>query len=300
MWKKVVPDKVSLNDVKRVVRELGQKELPLDEATEEEKRLRPFAARERLKDKYLKGNKELFEFIDSTIDLRKIAKAETVILDTLNIFNVKNLEDYNQCLFINLCRLNDIRRVNGYFIEVYKKLKAGGFLVGKVDTIESFKQTLLRKYPRYLAICIYFFHFFFTQFLPSLPGLKQAYFSLTKGKNRSISKIETLGRLYFCGFRILGIKEINNSLYFIAQKVKTISFEQEPSYGPLIKLERLGYLGEIIHIYKLRTMFPYSEYLQEYFFRSHKLDSSGKIKNDFRVTACLSPGRDGRNWVKKK
>ena len=40
-----------------------------------------------------------------------------------------------------------------------------------------------------------------------------------------------------------------------------------PSYGFLIKLNRIGYKGKKIDVYKFRTMRPYSEYLQEYIYK---------------------------------
>ena len=88
----------------------------------------------------------------------------------------------------------------------------------------------------------------------------------------------------FCGFKVIGVKEIDESMYFIVQKAKTPSLDQSPSYGPLITLKRKGLNGNIIHIHKFRTMYPYSEYLQEYIYELNKLQEGGKIKNDFRMT----------------
>ena len=49
-------------------------------------------------------------------------------------------------------------------------------------------------------------------------------------------------------------------------------------------MNRVGYQGKIIGVYKLRTMYPYSEYCQELIMRENKLAKSGKILNDFRIT----------------
>ena len=57
-----------------------------------------------------------------------------------------------------------------------------------------------------------------------------------------------------------------------------------PSYGFLIKLNRVGKNGNLIKVYKLRTMRPYSEYLQEYVFQKNDLKEGGKIKDDFRIS----------------
>jgi len=57
-----------------------------------------------------------------------------------------------------------------------------------------------------------------------------------------------------------------------------------PSCSPLIKLNRIGKDGKTIVIYKLRTMYPYSEYLQEYIYNNNNLDKGGKFKDDFRIS----------------
>ncbi|PLW97907.1 MAG: hypothetical protein C0593_07180 [Marinilabiliales bacterium] len=59
---------------------------------------------------------------------------------------------------------------------------------------------------------------------------------------------------------------------------------QKPTYGPLIKLNRVGKGGKPIKVLKMRTMHPYSEFLQDYIYQLNKLDDGGKFKNDFRIT----------------
>ena len=41
----------------------------------------------------------------------------------------------------------------------------------------------------------------------------------------------------------------------------------------------------MIKVYKLRTMHPYSEFIQSYVYRLHDLQGGGKFKNDFRITS---------------
>lgn len=74
-------------------------------------------------------------------------------------------------------------------------------------------------------------------------------------------------------------------MHFILKKTKLPRTDPNPTYGPLIRLKRLGQNGRIIYIKKLRTMHPYSEYLQEYVFKANDLQEGGKFKNDFRVTS---------------
>jgi lipopolysaccharide/colanic/teichoic acid biosynthesis glycosyltransferase len=78
--------------------------------------------------------------------------------------------------------------------------------------------------------------------------------------------------------------EIGNRLFFIAQKVRMPAYQPDPTYGPIVKLKRSGINGQTITVYKFRTMYPFSEFLQEYVYQNNHLDSGGKFKNDPRVT----------------
>jgi lipopolysaccharide/colanic/teichoic acid biosynthesis glycosyltransferase len=99
-----------------------------------------------------------------------------------------------------------------------------------------------------------------------------------------MSRAEALGRLYSCGFEVIGEDNSNGRMCVAARKIKEPAFDMEPTYGPLVKLRRHGKDGKIIGVYKMRTMYPYSEYLQEYVFHNHKLADGGKFKDDFRIT----------------
>jgi lipopolysaccharide/colanic/teichoic acid biosynthesis glycosyltransferase len=73
-------------------------------------------------------------------------------------------------------------------------------------------------------------------------------------------------------------------IYFSCRKVKEPFFDRNPSYGLLFKMKRIGKEGKIINVYKVRTMHPYAEYLQEYIYNRNNLDEGGKFKDDFRIT----------------
>jgi len=120
--------------------------------------------------------------------------------------------------------------------------------------------------------------------LPKFALTKKLYFILTRGENRVLTKAETFGRLYSCGFELLDKKQIGNNLFFVALKVKKPINPKNPSYGPLIALERIGRNGKPIKVYKMRTMHPFAEYLQDYVYKKDGLQDGGKFKDDFRVT----------------
>ncbi len=272
----------SVDEVQKLIKQEWLEIHERNGRTHDNQPVRPI--KEKLQQRYLKKYPGVFEFINEHINLDQIDVMETLVLDTHTPFNVENIDNNTLDLFINLHQVNDFRYINRYFLEVHKKFFNGGYFVGKANTIETHRRHFYQKYPRIFADLFYFINFLYARVLPKLPGIKRLYFAFTKGRKRVISRAEVLGRLYFCGFKVLDCRIIGDSFFYIAQKVKTPSFDRNPSYGPVIKLRRIGYRGEVIHIYKLRTMYPYSEYLQEYMFEHNNLQDNGKFKDDFRLT----------------
>jgi len=228
---------------------------------------------------------ELFEFISEKIDLSKIDRANTALLSTDNMFNIRRLDTDRLRLVVNLHKINDFRWQNRFFLEVQSKMAKGGYFVAKAHTIDTHRRYFLKRYPAYIVELLYGINFVWRRVCPKLPLVKTIYFTLTQGRNRMISKAEVFGRLYFCGFKVVAEREIGDRLFIIAQKTTHPSLSQNPSYGPLIKLNRTGYMGKSIEVYKFRTMHPYSEYLQEYIFEKNRLQKGGKFKHDFRITS---------------
>ena len=233
---------------------------------------------------FIDEERELYDFINSEIDIASISSDSMVFLDTRTSFNITQYKNDSIGLFVNLHTLNDFRWLNRYLLTLYEKISDGGYIVGNLQTNDQYKERFFSKMPPYLARILFIPSFIFRRAFPKLPILKQFYFFLTDGKNRALSKAEAFGRLYFCGYEVIAEKEIDKHLWFIARKVKTVSIDQNPSYSPLIKLPRIGLNGNVINIYKFRTMYPYSEYLQEYAYQHNSLDEKGKIKDDFRMT----------------
>lgn len=234
--------------------------------------------------KYLATQYDVFEFLNSQIPLTSIHRKESLVLNTHTLYNLEIAESQSQEFFLNLHRINDFRRLNQYFIQVNKNMKFGGFFVGCVRSIHVRYNYLFHKYPYPLAALLHITESFFHRVLPKLPLLKVFYFAVTKGRNRVLSKAETLGRLQYCGFKVIAVKEIEDKLYFITRKVGVPSQDTYPSYGPFIKLKRVGQDGETLFIYKFRTMHAYSEYLQKYIHDQNELEAGGKFMDDFRIT----------------
>lgn len=207
-----------------------------------------------------------------------------LILATTTRFNVSNQRDDFYTSIINLKRVNDIRRINKFFEAVNEKLHKGGIFVCLAETKELRKKRILSKFPIGLNYIYYTLDYILKRLFPKFPITKNIYFLLTRGENRVISRAELLGRLYSCGFEVVEEEYVDKHLYVISRKVKQPAFDLEPTYGPIIKLRRIGKGGKIIKVYKMRTMHPYAEYLQSYVYEKHSLQDGGKIKNDFRVS----------------
>lgn len=228
------------------------------------------------------GNKyELLDFLNSYFDLEQDGN---FITSTSTKFNIDKLRDSYFQSIINLKNINDARYINKFFESINSKLPYGGMFFGQVQTYPIRRDYILKKYPPFVNWVVYFIDLFFTRVLPKLWLTKKIYFYLTKGRGRVLSRAEVYGRLYSCGFEFVEERSFNNVLYFIFKKIKEPSFDKNPTYGALIKLKRIGLNKELFTVYKLRTMHPFSEYLQEFIYNRNNLRDGGKIKNDFRIS----------------
>ncbi len=229
--------------------------------------------------------KELTNFIWENINEEDYSPENITILNTSATINVELLNTLSKDLLINTHPINDFRRINEYLLASYSKLKTGKFLVGSFIPLEDMQTNLRSKMPHFLYSIILPIYFIFHRVFPKLTITKQIYFILTNGKNRVLSRAEVLGRLSFCGYELINDSSYGDRVYFICKKKKTISNELFPSYGPIVKLKRVVYMGELVYIYKLRTMYPYSEFIQGDIYEKNHMDLSGKMKNDYRITS---------------
>jgi lipopolysaccharide/colanic/teichoic acid biosynthesis glycosyltransferase len=234
---------------------------------------------------YLKKFPLIYQFIDETIDLFSLDFRKCFMIRSSDTYNIEIMPDNTLELYMNIHEINDIRRINEYLINVNTKLVSGGFFIGVLEPNSLRKNRFMSKYPSLLANIFYFFDFIWKRFFPKMPLLKNLYFALTRGKNRAISLSEIIGRIFFCGFDLINLKQIGNLVYFVAVKKNPPSTDTNPSYGPFIKLKRIGLAGKTIYVYKFRTMYPYSEYLQSFVYKKTNLQSGGKFKDDFRITS---------------
>ena len=219
-------------------------------------------------------------------------RATSILLDTSSYINLRSLQNFHGLFdatlnnVINIKKLNNVKFINKFLEESNVILSHGGLFIGHIESSHNRKARILSKYPRPLNLVVYFFDFIIKRVCPKFQLTKKIYFFLTQGKNRVVSEMEIYGRLYSCGFELLDSEEINGKLWIVGRKRNTPAFNTEASYGPLIKLKRHGKNNDLISVYKLRTMYPFSEYLQEYVSSKYGLQKGGKFKNDPRVTTA--------------
>ena len=209
----------------------------------------------------------------------------TAVLSTTTIFNITSLPKDKYDYIINLHKINDIKKLNSFLDAVNSKLDMKGYFFCCVETKDQRKQRILKKFPPLINYIYYTLDFIVKRILPKLKFTRGIYYFLTHGDNKVLSRAETLGRLSRAGFRIKQESFIGNMLCVEARKFAEPLPVNENVYGPLIALSRVGKNGNMIKVYKLRTMHPYSEYIQDYIYKQHDLQDGGKFKNDFRITS---------------
>ncbi len=221
------------------------------------------------------------EFISQHCDL---SDSTTAVLRTSVSESINQLSETTKAI-VNLKRVNDIKEINKFFSAVNHRLPDGGLFVGCVETKYLRRQRIFKKFPPVLNKIYYVLDFILKRVFPKLPVTRQFYFFLTGGRNKVMSRTETLGRLYAAGFEVVKKEFIGNNLYFAVKKVKHPLFNHELKYGPIFKMRRHGKNGKIIYVYKMRTMHSYSEFIQHYVYAKNNLAEGGKMKDDFRVSS---------------
>ena len=92
------------------------------------------------------------------------------------------------------------------------------------------------------------------------------------------------GYFVYHGFKIQNFIELAKKTIVNIVKSKDITSIVDKKYSIFIKLPRTGKNGKRIFVYKLRTMQPYSEYIQDYVIEKNGFNKNGTIRDDFRIT----------------
>jgi lipopolysaccharide/colanic/teichoic acid biosynthesis glycosyltransferase len=230
---------------------------------------------------YVQADTKVREYISKHFDL---SLDQTLFLNEDSRFALFDLPSDHYHHILNFHKLNNIRFINKFLEAANSRLPHNGTLLVCAETTNQHKARIMHKYPPLLNGLYYFGDYIVLRVFPKLPVTKKIYFFLTKGEKRVVSRPEILGRLCSCGFEIVDETEIDGLLYVVGCKRKLPIYDNEASYGPLIYLNRIGKDGRILKVFKVRTMHPYSEYLQDYIYNQNDLAHGGKIEKDYRVS----------------
>lgn len=194
--------------------------------------------------------------------------------------------------FRDASQVNDLVK---YFSDINRKMAAGGVYIGCFESKYNIQLKLFKKYNKALSYFIMAINYAFRNFMPFWKRFARKGKSFISFLYRNNSLAEVLGKQAYAGFEIISYKYYDNLTYFILRK------KSEPKTDPVstskffVKLNRVGKNGKMFAIYKIRTMYPFSEYIQDYVVKINGHDAAGKPKNDFRLTR---PGKIIRKiWI---
>ena len=222
-------------------------------------------------------------FLQKHVDL---SSGNTLVYISTDPGNLEMIPNYQFSTIIQLERLNNMRGVNKKLSIINEKLPDDGIFICCFESKSTRKKRILKNNPRGLNYVFYFFDFLFKRVMPKIFFTRSLYYFITRGNDRIFTKTEVLGRLYCFGFKVILQKKVGQLTYVFAKRVKQPAPVQKRVYGPLIRLRRSGKDGIPFEVYKMRTMHPYSEYLQGYIFDNNSLKEGGKFNKDIRVTTA--------------
>ena len=231
------------------------------------------------------------DFLSSFVQLNDpgVAMLRTSAIDT-----VAQLSE-GQKAIVNLKRFNEVKSINLFLHTVNTQLQHHGLFACSVETKYIRKQRMLRKYPIGLNYGMLIADYALNRVMPKFPLLNHVHRFFSGQRTSAMSQTEMLGRICAAGFEIVEKKFIGKLLYIVARKVKAPLFDYEPLYGPVFRMPRYGKNGKVIHVYKMRTMHAYSEFIQQYVYEQNKLAEGGKMKDDFRISAIGKFAR--KYWI---
>ncbi|HLO57443.1 MAG TPA: sugar transferase [Bacteroidales bacterium] len=228
------------------------------------------------------SSEEVLSYITGFVNLKKHYR--NTILSTHTSSYIDNVDFNSVSSIINLSKINSTQRINKLFRSVNTLLPKFGVYIGKIETYGDRKINFLKRFGRTKGQVVWFVDFIINRIIPRLKYIDRIYYGLTNGRRHCMSTSELLGRLVYCGFCIVDIRSIDGISYFVAKKVSSPMTKLQSSYYPIISLPRVGRNGCLMKVWKIRTMHPYSEYIQDYVIRRNGYNEAGKPANDFRIT----------------
>lgn len=198
-------------------------------------------------------------------------------------------------LLLGQLPLNRVERLNLYLQYCASQLAMGGYFVVRYTPLEVVTRRLRERYHGVRLRFALLNHFIWYRAIPKLPWLDRLYFSPlfswidryflrnSRLRNRALATAEVWGRLAYYGMEVIAESDGDERI-ILARRVTEPVFDRRPSYYAVVALEKVGLDGERIFLHKVRSMYPFSEFLQKRIFESHGLSQIGKFKDDPRLT----------------
>ncbi|MBI4375223.1 MAG: sugar transferase [Elusimicrobia bacterium] len=240
-------------------------------------------------------DRSLLEFIRTNLPDQDGKNADLLVLDDLDE-SIYRSGSSLAGVIVCRTRVNYVRRLNQFLMFCAGNMEMGGYLVLRYMPLENVVTDLKRRYPVPIHWPVFVLHFIWHRAFPKIPWLHNIYFSsklswldrcylaLTKRRNRVLSKAEVWGRLAYWGLQVVKEAQGDGEICLIARRVEASVQNKRPSYYPIVALEKVGLDGKIMRTHKIRSMFPFSEFLQKRIFEDNGLAPTGKFANDFRLT----------------
>ena len=207
----------------------------------------------------------------------------TFIVNTDSGESLDGLKPHKPELIVNKMALTRVRHLNTLLNKANEVLVDGGYLWVHSRTAKLKREIIFNAHPGISGKLMYYCHYLWHRIFPKLKLTRWFYFLVTKGQNRTYHRVELLGRMYRAGFEVIDERFHNGEYYILGRKFRAPIWDDEPTNGALVKLNRVGYKGNLIGVYKFRTMYSYSEYLQPYMLEHEGLQDGGKFAHDYRV-----------------
>lgn len=210
-------------------------------------------------------------------------QTRTYDIDTVKPSVVAALKPYRPEFIFNRRSLNEIPYIDNFLASSNEALVQEGYLFCHATTSRMKERIIHERFGPVLGPPICALHYFWHRFCPKMPILKRVYYLFTRRTRRSFNRVEILGRFVRAGFCIADEEFLHGEFFVLGRKVREPIKDEPPQCKPIIKLRRVGKNGALIGVYKFRTMYSYSEYLQEYMYEHGGLQEGGKFREDCRI-----------------
>jgi lipopolysaccharide/colanic/teichoic acid biosynthesis glycosyltransferase len=241
-------------------------------------------------------DRELVGFFQNHLPLEIDGSRNIQIVDDLTSESENMVAAHSLDMLFCTTSMNDVKRLNLFLEQVVNRLAMGGYFVMKYMPLENVYSSMRKKHSLFIYRFAYFFHFLWFRAFRKIPFLDKAYFSrvlkwldkthlsIVKKRNRALSKAEMWGRLAFWGMDVVAESQGDKEKFIIARRINDPHPNRLPSYYPVVALAKVGLDGKVLRMHKLRSMYAFSEYIQNRIFKDQGLTETGKFKNDFRLT----------------